>query len=161
MWQKQGKQMAVAVSWPLLWAAQLATDAQLKAKVQVRNLEKQRCLGGSVGSASDFGSGHGLAVCELESRVGLCADSLEPGACFRFCVSLSLSLPLPSSCLQIAHLSSCLLLFFLMFIFDRDRARAGKGQREREGDTESEAGCRLRADTEPVGLELTNLEITT
>ena len=47
------------------------------------------CLGGSVGWASDFGSGHDLGVHEFEPRVGLCADSSEPGACFRFCVSLS------------------------------------------------------------------------
>ena len=26
----------------------------------------------------DLGSGHDLAVCELEPRVGLCADSVEP-----------------------------------------------------------------------------------
>ena len=48
------------------------------------------CLGGSVGWASNFGSGHDLAVCEFEPHVGLCADSSEPGACFTFCVSLSL-----------------------------------------------------------------------
>ena len=53
-------------------------------------------LGGSVGWATDFGSGHDLAVREFEPRVGLWADSSEPGACFRFCVSLSL--PLPRSC---------------------------------------------------------------
>ena len=47
--------------------------------------------GGSVGSASDFGSGHDLTVCEFKPCVGLCADSSEPGACcFGFCVSLSL-----------------------------------------------------------------------
>ena len=34
--------------------------------------------------------GHDLAVHELEPRVGLWADGSEPGACFRFCVSLSL-----------------------------------------------------------------------
>ena len=34
--------------------------------------------------------GHDLAVCEFEPRVGLWADSSEPGACFLFCVSLSL-----------------------------------------------------------------------
>ena len=34
--------------------------------------------------------GHDLAVCELEPRVRLWADGSEPGACFRFCVSLSL-----------------------------------------------------------------------
>ena len=45
-----------------------------------------------------FGSGHDLAVDEFESRIGLCADSSEPGACFGFCGSLSLSLPLPCSC---------------------------------------------------------------
>ena len=51
-----------------------------------------RAPGGSVGRASDFGSGHDLAVCEFEPRVGLCADGSEPGACFGFCVSsLSLS----------------------------------------------------------------------
>ena len=39
----------------------------------------------------------------LEPRMGLCDDSLEPGACFGFCVSLSLRpslariLPLPLS----------------------------------------------------------------
>ena len=47
-------------------------------------------LGGSVSRASDFGSGHDLTVCEFEPRVGLCADRSEPGACFGFCVSLSL-----------------------------------------------------------------------
>ena len=50
-------------------------------------------LGGSVGWAADFGSGHDLAVHGFEPRVGLCADSSEPGACFGFCVSLSLTLP--------------------------------------------------------------------
>ena len=38
----------------------------------------------------DFGSGQDLMVCELEPHLGLCADSSEPGACLRFCVSLSL-----------------------------------------------------------------------
>ena len=39
------------------------------------------------------GSGHNLMVCEFEPHVGLWADSSEPGACFGFCVSLSLTLP--------------------------------------------------------------------
>ena len=47
-------------------------------------------LGGSVGWASDFSSGHDLAVREFEPCVGLWADGSEPGACFQFCVSLSL-----------------------------------------------------------------------
>ena len=34
--------------------------------------------------------GHDLAVREFEPRIRLWADGSEPGACFRFCVSLSL-----------------------------------------------------------------------
>ena len=41
----------------------------------------------------DFGSGHDLAVREFEPCVGLYADGAEP-----VWGSLSLSLPLPSSC---------------------------------------------------------------
>ena len=52
-------------------------------------------LGGSVGWASDFGSGHDLPVHGFEPRVGLCTDSSEPGACFGICVSLSVC---PSPC---------------------------------------------------------------
>ena len=37
----------------------------------------------------DLSSGHDLTVRGFEPRVGLCADSSEPGACFGFCVSLS------------------------------------------------------------------------
>ena len=52
----------------------------------------------------DFGSGHDLAVREFEPRVGVCAESWEPGARFGFCVSLSL-------CPSRAHaLSVCLSL---------------------------------------------------
>lgn len=32
--------MAAAVSWPLLWVVQLATDTQLEAEAQVRKLEE-------------------------------------------------------------------------------------------------------------------------
>ena len=35
-------------------------------------------LGGSDGSASDFGSGHDLKVCEFEPCIGLSAVSAEP-----------------------------------------------------------------------------------
>ena len=52
----------------------------------------QGCLGGSVGWASDFSSSHDLAVHEFEPRVGLCADSSEPGAATD---SVSPSLPAP------------------------------------------------------------------
>ena len=61
------------------------------------------CLGGSVGWASDFSPGHDLTVRGFESRVGLCADGSEAGACFRFCVSLSLSAPPPLAlCLSVS-----------------------------------------------------------
>lgn len=35
---KEGKQMTAEVGWPLLWAIQLATNAQLEAESQLRNL---------------------------------------------------------------------------------------------------------------------------
>ena len=44
-----------------------------------------------------IGSGHDLRVHGFEPHVGLCADSSEPGTCFGFCVSLSLS-ALPPAC---------------------------------------------------------------
>ena len=45
---------------------------------------------------------HNLMVHEFEPHIGLCADSSDPGACFGFCVSLSL-------CLSLHHsLSLCL-----------------------------------------------------
>ena len=47
-------------------------------------------LGGSVGWASDFGSGHDLTARGFEPRVGLCTDSSEPGACLGLCISVSL-----------------------------------------------------------------------
>ena len=58
-------------------------------------------LGGSVGWASDFGSGHDRTACEFKPSVGFCADSLEPGACFRFCVSFSLC-PSPNHALSLS-----------------------------------------------------------
>ena len=42
-------------------------------------------------------------VREFKPHVGLCADSSEPGACFGFCVSLSLSAPPPLTlCLSLS-----------------------------------------------------------
>ena len=58
--------------------------------------------GGSAGWAPDFGSGRDLAVRGFEPRVRLCADGSEPGACFGFCVSLSLC---PSPCSHSISLS--------------------------------------------------------
>ena len=50
---------------------------------------------------SDFGSGHDLSVGEFKPCVGLCADSSEPGACFRFCDSLTLC-PSPAHALSLS-----------------------------------------------------------
>ena len=46
--------------------------------------------------------GHDLAVREFEPRVRLWADGSEPGACFRFCVSLSLC-PSPVHALSLSQ----------------------------------------------------------
>ena len=75
-------------SWGIgceLWASNRNICSDIK-------VVAQGCLGGSVSQASDFGPGHDLTVCEFEPHIGLCADSSRPGACFRFCVSLSLTL---------------------------------------------------------------------
>ena len=45
---------------------------------------------GATGWLSQLSVQHDLEVRDFEPHVGLCADSLETGACFRFCVSLSL-----------------------------------------------------------------------
>ena len=50
----------------------------------------------SVEQPTSLRSGHDLTVCEFETLIGLCADSSEAGACFGFCVSLSV--PLLHSC---------------------------------------------------------------
>ena len=41
---------------------------------------------------TSFSSGHDLTVRRFEPHVRLCADSSVPGACFRFCLPLSLAL---------------------------------------------------------------------
>ena len=60
-----------------------------------KGMFQKLCLGGAWGaqwvkhSTLGFGSGHDLTVCELEPRVGLCADSADP----RDSLSLLLSAP--------------------------------------------------------------------
>ena len=49
---------------------------------------------------SDFDSDHDLTAREFEPHFGLCAESSEPGACFGFCVSLSLC-PQPTRILSL------------------------------------------------------------
>ena len=43
-------------------------------------------LDGSVSEGSDFGSGHDIIALGFKPYIGLCVDSSEPGACYRFCV---------------------------------------------------------------------------
>ena len=57
-------------------------------------------LGGSVGWASNFGSGHDLMVCGFDPGVGLRADSSEPGWSLFQILCLLLSLLLPHSVSQ-------------------------------------------------------------
>ncbi|XP_053060453.1 mediator of RNA polymerase II transcription subunit 27 isoform X2 [Acinonyx jubatus] len=68
----------------------------------LKNVDPSRGrLGGSVGEASDFGSGHDLAVRGFEPHVGLCADSLAPAS---DSVSPSLSAPPPLTlCLPLSQ----------------------------------------------------------
>ena len=66
------------------------TDREIVTRVEVGHLTDRAT---QAPQASDFGSGHDLTVREFEPRIRLCADSSEPGACFGFCVSLSLSAP--------------------------------------------------------------------
>ena len=70
-----------------------------------KNAVKGR-LGGSVGWASDFGSGHDLAVCEFEPLIGLCADLLlRAWSLLRIlCLPISLSSPVHalSVCLSVS-----------------------------------------------------------
>ena len=51
--------------------------------------------GGAWVAQWDFGSGPDLLVCEFKLHIRLYAVSSEPGACFGFCVSLSLC-PFPA-----------------------------------------------------------------
>ena len=52
--------------------------------------------------------GHDLAVREFKPRVGLWADGSESGACFRFCVSLSLCpSPVHALSLSVPKINKC------------------------------------------------------
>ena len=64
-------------------------------------LAEQGSLGGSVSYASNFSSGRDSTEREFKPRVGLCADSSEPGASFGCCVSLSLG-PSPAHALSLS-----------------------------------------------------------
>ena len=67
--------------------------AFLFTSVKLKLLQKNKVwghLGGSVGQESNFSSGHDLTTHEFEPHIGLCANRSDSGACFGFCVSLSL-----------------------------------------------------------------------
>ena len=72
-------------------AAGSELSAQPNAGLELKSCEIMTWA--EVGRSTDFGSGHDLVVCGFGPHVGLCVDSLEPGACLGFCVSLSLTLP--------------------------------------------------------------------
>ena len=57
------------------------------------NVDNEHRMPGWLRSTFGFGSAHDFVVCWFKPHVRLCADSPEPGACFRFWVSLSLPLP--------------------------------------------------------------------
>ena len=76
-----------------------------KVTFNVRSVLCRIYLGGawvaqSVKCPSDFRSSHDLLVHKFKFHIGLCTDSLDPGACFRFCVSLSLY-PSPAHALSL------------------------------------------------------------
>ena len=51
------------------------------------------------------GSGHDLAVRGFEPCIRLCADSSEPGACFRYSVPLSLCTSPCSLCVSLSKIN--------------------------------------------------------
>ena len=72
-------------------------------------------LGGSVGWASDFGSGHDLTVCEFEPHIRICADHLLTSWSLLQILCLLPSLPLPRShfvSLCFSKINKCKKMFF-------------------------------------------------
>ena len=66
-----------------VWLAQTHCDLRISQPqicVKFLKINLWGRLGGPVGEASDFSSGHDLTVGGFEPRVGLCADSSELGA---------------------------------------------------------------------------------
>ena len=73
----------------------------LATQAGIARLPARKCSWGAwVAQSVSISSGHDLTVRGFEPHVGLCADSSERGACFRFCVSLSLC-PIPMLCLSL------------------------------------------------------------
>ena len=81
--------------FPCDFVSSLRADRKkLKIRNKFKSLSSLGCLGGSVGGACDFSSGHDLAVRRFELYIRLCADSSEPA----WILPLSISLSLPCSC---------------------------------------------------------------
>ena len=76
---------------------------RLSHTVSFKKIKWQGHLGGSVGWASDFGSGHDLTACKFEPCIRLCAHSSESGACFGLCLPLSAPPPLALCLSKIKH----------------------------------------------------------
>ena len=92
---RRGKRGKAGVQWPVVG------QIRQRATNRLNNIKKH--VLGAPGWLSQLSSGHSLAVREFEARDGLCADSSEPGACFGFCVCLSLSAPpLLALCLSLS-----------------------------------------------------------
>ena len=62
------------------------------------------CLGGSVGWASEFGSGRDLTAHEFELRVGALCGQLRAWSLLRI-LCLPLSLPLPAQALSLSKIN--------------------------------------------------------
>ena len=79
----------------------------LKNKIHINFFKESQCWGAWVAQSLSvrLQPGHDLAVREFEPRVGLWADGSEPGARFRFCVSLSLC-PSPVHALSLSLFDS-------------------------------------------------------
>ena len=80
-WATQAPQLSLTFNFTVLW---LLWSQSLNVRIMF-----------SVDWAPGFSSGHDLMVREFKPHIGLCADSSEPRASFRFCVSVSLSVPPP------------------------------------------------------------------
>ena len=89
------KQPSISDSWQLV-----GIDRSEWFGIKIRNQSRApRWLSGL--RVSDCSSGHDLTVPEFEPRVGLWADSSEPGAWLRFCISLALC-PSPTPALSLS-----------------------------------------------------------
>ena len=78
---------------PRAWIPRLATTLASPPRLPVAHTVAKVMFKKATKGAPDLGSGRDLTVRGFEPRVGLCADSSEPGARFGFWVSLPLSAP--------------------------------------------------------------------